>query len=119
MTSAHLRDMHRGWIVGDFEPSCLRTTACEVACQHFQAGEVEAEHVHRLATELTLIVSGKAVMAGRELTAGDILVLAPGDPAGFRAIKPTTTLVVKMPSVPGDKYPVDATAAPTAHPRTT
>jgi len=113
MTSAHLRDMHRGWIVGDFEPSCLRTAACEVACQHFEAGDVEAEHVHRVATELTLIVSGRALMAGRELTAGDIVILAPGDPAGFRAIEPTTTLVVKMPSVPGDKYPVVPTTAST------
>ena len=107
MTSAHLRDMHRGWIVGDFAPTCYKTAACEVACQRFEAGETEAAHVHRIATEITLIVSGKAIMAGRELSAGDILVLAPGDPAGFMALEPTTTLVVKLPSVPGDKYVVD------------
>jgi quercetin dioxygenase-like cupin family protein len=105
MTSAHLHDMHRGWIVGDFEPTCYRTSACEVACQRFEAGESEAAHVHRVATEITLIVSGRAIMAGRELSAGDILVLAPGDVAGFTAIEPTTTLVVKLPSAPGDKYP--------------
>jgi quercetin dioxygenase-like cupin family protein len=104
--------MHRGWIVGDFEPTCYKTAACEVACQHFEAGETEAEHVHRVATEITLLVSGKAIMAGRELSAGDILVLAPGDSAAFRALEPTTTLVVKLPSAPGDKYPGDPTPAP-------
>ncbi|NOT24464.1 MAG: cupin domain-containing protein [Acidobacteria bacterium] len=111
MTSAHLRDMHRGWVVGDFAPTCYRTSACEVACQRFEAGDVEAEHVHRIATEITVIVSGRAIMAGRELTAGDILVLEPGDPAGFHALEPTTTLVMKFPSVPGDKYLVDPVTA--------
>jgi quercetin dioxygenase-like cupin family protein len=99
--------MHRGWLVGNFEPTCYKTAACEVACQHFDAGETEAPHVHRVATEITLVVSGRAVMAGRELTAGDILVLDPGDAAGFTAIEPTTTLVVKLPSAPGDKYAVE------------
>ena len=112
MTSAHLKDMHRGWIVGNFEPTCYKTAACEVACQRFDAGETEAVHVHRVATEITLIVSGRAIMAGRELSAGDILVLAPGDPAGFTALEATTTLVVKMPSVPGDKYPADMPLSP-------
>lgn len=111
MKSARLRDMHRGWFVGDFLPTCYRTDACEVACQRFEAGDTEAEHVHRIATEITVIVSGRAIMAGRELTAGDILVLEPGEPAGFKAIEPTTTLVVKLPSVAGDKYLVDPAGA--------
>lgn len=111
MTSAHLRDMHRGWIVGNFEPTCYKTAACEVACQQFDAGEAEAPHVHRIATEITLIVSGRAIMAGRDVGAGDILILAPGDPSGFTALEPTTTLVVKLPSAPGDKHTVESAEA--------
>lgn len=107
MTLRRLSDMTGGWMVGDFEPACLRTTACEVACKHYEAGAAESAHVHRVATELTLVVSGQVRMNGRLLGAGDILVLEPGQAADFRALTATTTVVVKLPSVIGDKYPVD------------
>ena len=108
MTQLRLDDMVRGWMVGDFEPACYRTTACEVACQRYAAGDIEPRHVHRVATEITLIASGRARMNGRVLGPGDILVLEPGDAADFVALEPTTSVVVKLPSVPGDKYLVDA-----------
>jgi len=107
MTHYRLDDMVRGWIVGDFTPACRRTDACEVACQRYRAGDVEPLHVHRVATEITLVASGRARMNGRVLEPGDILVLEPGDPADFEALEDTITMVVKLPSVPGDKYLVD------------
>jgi quercetin dioxygenase-like cupin family protein len=103
-----LQDMVGGWIVGNFEPTCLKSTACEVACKHYDAGAVEAAHVHRIATELTLIAAGRVTMNGCTYGAGDIIVLEPGEATDFRAIEKTTTVVVKMPSVMGDKYPVQA-----------
>ena len=54
-----LEEMVGGWIVGNFEPTCLKTTACEVACKHYEAGASEAAHVHRIATEVTLIAAGR------------------------------------------------------------
>lgn len=106
MTFRRLEDMTGGWIVGNFTPTCLRTEACEVACKHYEAGAHEGAHVHRIATEITLIASGRARMCGRELVAGDIVILDPGDATDFTALDATTTVVVKMPSVMGDKYPV-------------
>lgn len=105
-----LQDMVGGWIVGNFEPTCLKTTACEVACKHYEAGASEAAHVHRIATELTLIATGRVAMNGRTYGAGDIIVLEPGEATDFQALEKTTTVVVKMPSVMGDKYPVSAGA---------
>ena len=64
MKHARLADMTGGWFVGDFQPTCLQTTACEVACKHYEAGAAEPRHVHRVATELTLIASGRVVMNG-------------------------------------------------------
>jgi quercetin dioxygenase-like cupin family protein len=108
MKQRRLSDMIGGWMVGDFDPHCLRTPACEVACKHYEAGATEALHVHRVATELTLVVSGEVRMAGRTLRAGDILVLDPGEAADFEALTAATTVVVKLPSVAGDKYLVPA-----------
>lgn len=61
--------------------------------------------MRRIATELTLIAQGRVRMAGREFFTGDIVQLDPGEPSDFEAIEPTITVVVKMPSVAGDKYP--------------
>lgn len=105
-----LHEMVGGWIVGNFEPSCLKTTACEVACKHYEAGAVETAHVHRIATEVTLIASGRVSMNGQTFSTGDIILLEPGEPTDFQALENTTTVVVKMPSVIGDKYPVAAGA---------
>jgi hypothetical protein len=101
-----LKDMVGGWIVGDFEPTCLKTAACEVACKHYEAGAAEAAHVHRIATEVTLIAAGRVSMNGRTFSAGDIILLEPGEATDFQALERTTTVVVKLPSVSGDKYPV-------------
>jgi hypothetical protein len=100
-----LNDMVGGWMVGNFEPTCLKTSACEVACKHYDAGASEAAHVHRIATEVTLVASGRVAMNGRTFAAGDIIVLQPGEATDFRALEKTTTVVVKMPSALGDKYP--------------
>jgi quercetin dioxygenase-like cupin family protein len=99
-----LADMTRGWFVGDFAPSLYQTQDVEVAVQHFPAGTVEAEHLHKIATEITVIVSGEAEMQGQRLVAGDIAVLDPGEVTGFRAITDVVTAVVKIPGAKNDKY---------------
>ena len=100
-----LDEMVGGWFVGDFEPSALRTQGAEVAVKRYAAGDAEAEHVHRVATELTAIVSGEAELGGRRLVAGEIAVLEPGEPAAFRALTDVVLVAVKVPSVAGDKHP--------------
>ena len=58
-----------------------------------------------MAREITLIASGRATMNGIEYVAGDIVEIPPGEATDFRAIEDTVTMVVKVPSVAGDKYP--------------
>ena len=104
--SYRLDDMVGGWFVGAFSPAVLHSDAAEVAVKHYSAGAVEAAHEHRIATEVTLLLTGRAKMCGREIVAGDILVLPPGTVTGFEALEDCTTVVVKTPSVLGDKYVV-------------
>ena len=111
MKHRRLSEMVGGWIVGDFSPTCLRTSEFEVACKIYEAGAHEAAHVHRIATEITLIAEGKVVMNGQTYVSGDIIVLDPGDATDFTTLERTITVVVKTPSVMGDKYPVEAAPA--------
>ncbi len=101
----HLDEMVKGWFVGDFAPTALRTEAAEVAVKLYKAGEHESTHLHKVATEVTLVLDGAVEMRGRRLSRGDIVKLMPGEAADFTAITDAITVVVKHPSISGDKYP--------------
>jgi quercetin dioxygenase-like cupin family protein len=105
MKHARLTDMVKGWFVGDFEPSALRSKDFEVAVKHYRAGDHEDEHYHRVGIEVTLVVSGSVAMMGRTWGAGDIIVVEPGEATSFTAITDATNVVVKVPSIVGDKVP--------------
>lgn len=104
MDTFKLSNMIRGWFVGDFEPSLYKTTDVEVAVQHFKAGDKEESHCHKIATEITVIVSGRARMKGNEFSTGDIIKIAPGEYTDFEALEDTITAVIKLPGALNDKY---------------
>lgn len=99
-----LETMIGGWFVGAFTPVAYSTPEVEVAVQHFAAGYVGASHHHKVATEVTLLLSGRARMLGEEMFAGDILTLPPGVSSNFEAIEDCVTVVVKHPGALNDKY---------------
>jgi hypothetical protein len=105
MKHARLADMVKGWFVGDFDPSVLRSRDCEVAVRHYAASDRETMHHHRIATEITVVVTGRVRMFGHDWEAGSIVVAEPNDATEFEALADTTVVVVKLPSAPGDKYP--------------
>jgi quercetin dioxygenase-like cupin family protein len=104
MQSDRLDQMVRGWFVGDFSPAVARSTGCEVAIQRYAAGDREPLHHHKVATEITVVLSGQARMFDRVWSDGDIITIAPGEATAFEALTDVTTVVVKLPSVAGDKY---------------
>ena len=104
MKHAKLEEMFKGWFVGGFSPSAYQTDACEVAVKSYKAGEKEEAHFHRIATEVTLVLSGKIRMAGKEWDAGDIVVLSPGEVTDFEAITDCVNVVVKTPGALNDKF---------------
>lgn len=104
MQVSRLDEMVKGWFVGDFSPAAIRTASAEVAIKRYAAGEREERHHHKVATELTVIVEGHVRMNGKEFTGGDIVVIGPGESTDFEVLEDTVTVVVKLPSVRGDKY---------------
>lgn len=107
MEAHKLDDMVKGWFVGGFSPTAFQTTDCEVAVKHYAAGDCEGAHFHKIATEITVIVSGQVRMAGRTWGPGDIVVLKPGEITDFVAITDAVNVVVKLPGASHDKYVVD------------
>jgi len=104
MKHAKLSSMIKGWFVGAFEPSLLHTNDCEVAVKKYRKGDRESAHYHRIATEITVIVSGHVQMAGKEWKEGDMILLEPGEISAFEALSDSVTVVVKHPGALDDKY---------------
>lgn len=105
MKTAKLEDMIKGWFVGNFEPTLLRTNDVEVAVKSYNKGDYEEEHYHKIATELTVIIKGRVKMNGIEYKEGDIIVMEPNEATDFECLEDgTQNVVVKIPGANNDKY---------------
>jgi len=100
--------MTRGWMMGNFEPSLLKTELFEVAVLHHPKGQIWPAHYHRVATEYNLLISGSMNVCGEELVAGDTFIIAPGEIAEPAFHEDCTILCVKVPGISGDKYLVES-----------
>lgn len=106
MRIAKLSDMTRGWFVGDFEPSIYRTKKFEVGILSHKKDEVWPAHIHKVATEINVLISGKMQIQNTIIEPGTVFMLEPyevGDPI---FLEDCTVVTVKTPSVIGDKYNV-------------
>ena len=105
MKTAKLEDMVKGWFVGTFEPSLLKTNDLEVAVKSYKKGDYEEKHYHKIATEITVIINGRVKMNGIEYKAGDIVVMEPMESTDFECLEDgTQNVVVKWPGANNDKY---------------
>lgn len=104
MIISNINMFKKGWFIGDFEPSMLKTQGFEVALKEYDEGEYESSHHHEIATEYTVIVSGIVLMNKEQYFPGDIIVMEPGESTDFMAVTDAKCLVVKVPGIPGDKY---------------
>ncbi|MCG8652816.1 MAG: hypothetical protein MI861_23455 [Pirellulales bacterium] len=103
-STQHLSDFVGGWLTGDFSPALVRQSTVEVAVKQFAAGQGEASHHHRVATEYTVVASGRVRMLGRQYQAGEIVQIDPGVSTDFLAEEDSIIVVLKFPSVTDDKY---------------
>tara|TARA_B110000483_G_C18203684_1_gene546532 strand:+ start:4012 stop:4332 length:321 start_codon:yes stop_codon:yes gene_type:complete len=99
-----LDKMTRGWFVGSFEPTVLKTDSVEVAIKEYKKGSIEDWHFHKVATEITAIVAGKVRMNDKIYSNGDIIKINPSEGTDFECLEDTITVVVKVPGAMNDKY---------------
>lgn len=104
MEKFSLKDMTKGWFVGDFVPNVIRTKNCEVGVKNYASGTKEAAHYHKEAEELTLVISGRIRMNSEVFEEGDIIKVLRDEIIEFEALEDAVTVVYKSISVVGDKY---------------
>ena len=88
----------------NFLPRRWRLKPQRLESNLYVAGEKEDRHYHKVATEVTLILSGRVRMNGTEHGSGEIVVIEPMESTDFEALEDTTTVMVKVPGALNDKY---------------
>lgn len=106
MIKKHINDFFRGWLVGDFEPSLIRTKDIEVGVLNHKKDEEWPRHIHKEAVEYNYLIKGRMTLNEVEINEGDIFIIEKNEPAKPIFLEDCTVLVIKTPSVIGDKYEV-------------
>ena len=102
-----IKNMKKGWFIGNFKPSVLKTKKFEIALHEHKAGKLSKshDHYHKIATEYNLIVTGKMKIGKKIINKGDIFIIKPYEVSkDVVFLKKTSLICVKLPSVPTDKY---------------
>ena len=99
--------MKNGWFIGNFEPSVLKTPDFEVGILKHSKGEKWPKHKHEQLEEYNYLLSGKMIIHNTEIHAGTIFVFQRGEIADPVFLEDCIVVVVKVPSVPGDKVIIE------------
>ena len=103
MQKYRIENFTRGWVIGNFAPSILRTKDFEVGLLREVKGTKPAAHFQKIATEYNILVEGHLTICGEEIFPGDVFVIDPLEIAEPIIHQDSTIVCVKTPSVPEDK----------------
>ena len=98
-----LDDFTRGWFVGNFEPAMYKTSQFEAGVLIHKAGESWPAHYHT-GVEINCLLAGTIKMHNMILEPGTVFMIEPFEVADPEFLTDCVVVVVKTPSVPGDKY---------------
>ena len=95
---SNLRFFRKGWIVGNFTPSFVKTNNFEVGILHRPADKNNPFHIHDTTVDYNYIISGSLKLSGIEFKRGDSYVLRKGHPSVAEVIEDCSLVCVKIPS---------------------
>jgi len=93
----------RGWFIGNFEPSILKTKEFEVAIISHHKDEKIPLHYHSELEEYNVLLSGSMIVNNETLSEGDIFVLVRKEVVDVTVLEDSKVLCIKVPSIPEDK----------------
>lgn len=106
MEITKISDYVRGWFIGNFEPTVLKTKDFEVGILNHKKGEKWPAHYHKESIEYNVLMKGRMIIQERELSDGDVFVFEKGEIADPVFLEDCIVVCVKVPSIPSDKFEV-------------
>lgn len=103
MKKYYLKEMKKGWFIGNFEPSVFRTTLFEAGYKIHRKNQYWPAHYQQLAIEINLVIDGKVKINNDVFTKGDIFLVEPREVVKPEFLTRCKIVVIKIPSLPQDK----------------
>jgi choline kinase len=100
---ATTENMVRGWFIGDFLPSILRTQEFEVGFGDHFVNQKWPYHIHDDMEEYNYVLEGSLQLSGIDYHTGDFFMFERGTPAIPSFATHCKIVCIKSPSVRGDK----------------
>ena len=101
---SELKDMKRGWFLGNFLPTAYKSRDVEVGILEHKAGEEWPAHVHRVGDEINVLLSGWVQINNQHFKTGQIFVIPKGHLTKAIFHEDCKLVCVKLPSDTKDKY---------------
>lgn len=102
----NIKNFINGWFIGDFDPSILKTKDFEIGIKFFKKNQKPDVHFHKIATEYNYIIKGEVIINNKKLKEKDMFILYPNEIVNAKFLKNCQFLVIKVPSIKGDKYKI-------------
>ena len=102
-----LSDMKRGWFIGDFNPSILKTKEFEVGYLFHKKNEKWPVHLHEKSIEYNVLIKGKMRVNGETINEKEIFIFEKNEIVRPEFLEDCELIVVKVPSLRSDKVIVD------------
>jgi dTDP-glucose pyrophosphorylase len=101
---SQLKDMKRGWFLGDFLPCAYSSKDVEVGILEHKAGEEWSAHVHKKGDEINVLLSGYMRINNQDIVTGQVFVIPKGHLTKATFYEDCRIVCVKLPSDTKDKY---------------
>ena len=102
-----IKDFKKGWFIGNFEPTLLKTKDFEISVRTHPKGEIWDKHYHKIATEYNYVTDGAVEIDGVVYKKGDLFIIHPDFVVDANFIDDCSIVCIKTPSIMGDKYIVE------------
>jgi mannose-6-phosphate isomerase-like protein (cupin superfamily) len=99
-----LKDMKRGWFLGDFLPCAYSSKEVEVGILEHKKGEEWPAHIHKRGDEINVLLSGSMQINTQPISAGQVFVIPKGHLTKATFFEDCRIVCVKLPSDTRDKY---------------
>lgn len=96
--------MVRGWCIGNFEPSILKTEEFEVGYLKHPKGQVWPAHIHKEVDEYNILIKGRMTINNETVECGEIFVVPHGMLTSAKFLEDCEIVCIKTPSNTKDKY---------------
>lgn len=102
MKQINLKEMKKGYFIGDFEPNVLRSKNVEISIKGASKYTLDAAYYRKNDVRVIYISRGKIDLDGRIYGKGDALLFEPGEIINIFALTNVDMIVINFPGTKGD-----------------